>query len=114
GMPRRYYDYLPRFRPYHAFSTVGSWILAVGFLIMAYELLRSLRSGKRSPPNPWGSAGFEWQTSSPPIMQNFVETPTITRGPYDYHLATEAELFEGFPDAKPELPHRRATPPETK
>ena len=31
GMPRRYYDYLPRFHPYHAFSTVGSWILGVGF-----------------------------------------------------------------------------------
>ncbi len=113
GMPRRYYDYLPRFRPYHMFSTIGSWILAVGFLIMAYELIRSLRSGKRSPPNPWGSAGFEWQTSSPPIMANFIDTPTITRGPYDYHLATDAELYEGFPDESPELPHRRAAPVPT-
>ncbi len=98
GMPRRYYDYLPRYAPYHAFSTVGSWILAVGFLIMAYELLRSLRSGTKSPPNPWGSAGLEWQTATPPILQNFKETPTVTRGPYDYHLATEEELFEGFPE----------------
>ena len=31
-------------------------------------------------------------------MQNFVETPTITRGPYDYHEATEEELFDGFPE----------------
>jgi cytochrome c oxidase subunit 1 len=100
GMPRRYYDYLPRYAPYHAFSTVGSWILAVGFLIMAFELLRSLRSGKPAPPNPWGSAGYEWQTATPPIMQNFAETPTITRGPYDYHLATEDELFEGFPEER--------------
>jgi cytochrome c oxidase subunit 1 len=98
GMPRRYYDYLPRYHPYHAFSTVGSWILAVGFIIMAYELLRSMRSGERSPPNPWGSAGFEWNTESPPIMANFKEVPTITRGPYDYHLATDRELFEGFPE----------------
>ena len=27
GMPRRYYDYLPQFEPFHQASTVGSWIL---------------------------------------------------------------------------------------
>jgi cytochrome c oxidase subunit 1 len=32
GMPRRYYDYLPQFQKMHGFSTVGSWILGVGFL----------------------------------------------------------------------------------
>jgi cytochrome c oxidase subunit 1 len=101
GMPRRYYNYLPQFRPFHVFSTVGSWILAVGFIIMAVELIRSLMSGKTAPPNPWGSAGFEWQTSSPPIMQNFKETPVITRGPYDYHLATDEELWDGFPEDMP-------------
>ncbi len=101
GMPRRYYDYLPEFRPYHAFSTVGSWVLGVGFVIYAWVLIKSLRSGPVAPPNPWGSAGFEWATESPPILANFREVPTITRGPYDYHLATEAELFDGFPEDAP-------------
>jgi cytochrome c oxidase subunit 1 len=100
GMPRRYYDYLPMYRPYHAFSTVGSWILGLGFILYAYVLIKSLRSGEKAPPNPWGSAGFEWASESPPVLANFRETPTITRGPYDYHLATEAELFDGFPEAK--------------
>ena len=98
GMPRRYYDYLPEYRPYHAFSTVGSWILGVGFLIFAWVLVKSLLSGEKAPPNPWGSAGYEWQSASPPVLANFDETPTITRGPYDYHLATDAELFDGFPE----------------
>lgn len=101
GMPRRYYDYLPEFRPYHAFSTVGSWILGVGFIIYAAVLIKSLRSGAKAPPNPWGSAGFEWASESPPVFQNFREVPTITRGPYDYHLTTEAELFDGFPEDAP-------------
>ncbi len=101
GMPRRYYDYLPEFRPFHAFSTVGSWVLGVGFFILAWVLLKSLLSGPKAPPNPWGSAGFEWQTASPPINQNFKEIPTITRGPYDYHLATESELFDGFEEDRP-------------
>ncbi len=30
GMPRRYYDYLPQFHPYHLTSTIGSWILITG------------------------------------------------------------------------------------
>lgn len=96
GMPRRYYDYLPYFRPYHAFSTVGSWILAVGFLVLAWVLIKSLRSGAPAPPNPWGSAGYEWMTDSPPILSNFRETPVMTRGPYDYHLLTDEELSEGI------------------
>jgi cytochrome c oxidase subunit 1 len=98
GMPRRYYDYVPEFRPYHAFSTYGSWVLAVGFFILAGVLIQSLLKGAKAPPNPWGSAGFEWNTSSPPIYSNFLETPVITRGPYDYHEATEEELFDGFPE----------------
>jgi len=98
GMPRRYYDYLPEFRPYHAFSTVGSWVLGLGFIILAWTLVKSLRSGPPAPRNPWGSAGFEWQTASPPILQNFSEVPQITRGPYDYHLATDEELDPGFPE----------------
>jgi len=114
GMPRRYYDYLPQYRPFHQFSTFGSWILGVGFFILAYVLIRSLLNGKPSPPNPWGSAGLEWQTQTPPVFSNFLEVPTVTRGPYDYHLATPAELFTGFPsdpDAPADFhPELRSTP----
>jgi cytochrome c oxidase subunit 1 len=65
---------------------------------MVYCLLSSLFRGKKAPPNPWGSAALEWQTPTPPPVYNFVTDPVITRGPYDYHLATDAELFEGFPE----------------
>ncbi|APR99446.1 cytochrome c oxidase subunit I [Pajaroellobacter abortibovis] len=99
GMPRRYYDYLPRFEGLHRVSTVGSWVLGLGLLITLYALLQSLWKGKKAPPNPWGSAALEWQTASPPIVQNFPVTPTITRGPYDYHLASKEEVFDGFPEA---------------
>ena len=101
GMPRRYYDYLPQFEPFHKASTIGSWILGLGLLIEAATLLISLKNGKKSPPNPWGSAGYEWNTATPPLLFNFAETPVITRGPYDYHLATPEELYDGFPEDKP-------------
>ena len=98
GMPRRYYDYLPHFQPLHGFSSAGSLVLGVGFVVMAVMFVRSLTSGKKAPPNPWGSAGYEWATASPPIEHNFHEQPVMKRGPYDYHLATDEELFDGFPE----------------
>jgi cytochrome c oxidase subunit 1 len=96
GMPRRYYDYLPQFEPFHRASTIGSWFLAVGLFGTAYTLLEALWKGKRAPRNPWGSAGYEWATATPPVLANFSKTPIITRGPYDYHLATPEELATGW------------------
>jgi cytochrome c oxidase subunit 1 len=92
GMPRRYWDYLERFRPMHGFSSIGALILGIGFLIMFINFVMSLSSGKKAPRNPWGSAGYEWNTTTPPHPHNFEETPVIRRGPYDYHLASEEEL----------------------
>jgi cytochrome c oxidase subunit 1 len=84
GMPRRYYNYLDQFQPLHQFSTVGSWIIGLGFIVMAYNLLTSLTSGARAPANPWGGKSLEWQTASPPITENFLVTPKVTHGPYDF------------------------------
>jgi cytochrome c oxidase subunit 1 len=102
GMPRRYYDYLDQYQPMHAFSTYGSWVLGLGFVIMAINFARSLANGAKAPPNPWGSIGLEWQVSSPPPMHNFHKIPTITKGAYDYHLATDEEMYRGFPEDQPE------------
>jgi len=91
-MPRRYYDYLPQYQGLHQLSTVGSWVLGMGFFIMAGMFISSLKSGKKAPRNPWGSCALEWQTTTPPPVANFIKEPVVTRGPYDYHLATEQEL----------------------
>lgn len=91
GMPRRYYNYLDQFQKMHAFSTVGSWILGLGFLVMLYGLIQSLRSGERAPGNPWHSLGLEWQSSSPPPLENFEKQPTVTHGPYDYDLVKTSD-----------------------
>jgi cytochrome c oxidase subunit 1 len=98
GMPRRYYDYLPQFEPFHKASTIGSWILATGLFLTAYTLLEALWKGKKAPRNPWGAASYEWMTETPPVVTNFRTPPIITRGPYDYHLATPEELYSGYDD----------------
>jgi cytochrome c oxidase subunit 1 len=94
GMPRRYYDYLPQYQFLHQVSTVFSWILAIGGFWMLFMFFQSLRHGKKAPRNPWNSAAYEWGTPTPPPLENFPTQPTFTRGPYDYHLATDAEVAE--------------------
>lgn len=84
GMPRRYYNYLDKYQPLHAFSSYGSWVLAAGFVLMAVYLIHSIFKGKKAPENPWGALTMEWKTASPPIHHNFEGTPELEHGPYDF------------------------------
>jgi cytochrome c oxidase subunit 1 len=82
GMPRRFYDYPPEFHGNNLISTVGSWILAAGLLIMFTNLARAFFKGDRAGNNPWDGTTLEWQVSSPPPSENFGEIPVISQGPY--------------------------------
>ena len=87
GMPRRYATYLEEFQIFHIISTVGTWVMALGFITLTYLLIHSLIKGKQAPDNPWGATTLEWQTTSPPDEHNFHEIPKVTNGPYHYeHL----------------------------
>jgi cytochrome c oxidase subunit 1 len=95
GMPRRYYNYLERFQPYHVASSIGSYIMAIGFFLIAGYLLHSLFRGKRAPANPWGSNSLEWHTPSPPPHDNFDRTPE-PGDPYDYSGLRWDPAVEGY------------------
>jgi cytochrome c oxidase subunit 1 len=85
GMPRRYHTYPPEFQVLNVMSTAGASILAAGYVIPLIYLTWSLWYGKRAGPNPWKATGLEWQTPSPPPVENFTETPVVTEPPYQYH-----------------------------
>ncbi len=84
GMPRRYYDYLPVFHSLNFISTVGSWILAAGLIMMFANLIRSIKKGEKTGANPWKGTTLEWTVPSPPPAENFEEIPVVTHGPYKY------------------------------
>jgi len=85
GMPRRYYDYLPEFTAPNLISTVGSWILIVGLIMMIVVLIRGYLYGEKAGRNPWEGITLEWQTKSPPILPNFDKEPKLPEeGPYDF------------------------------
>ncbi|MBV9481821.1 MAG: cytochrome c oxidase subunit I [Acidobacteria bacterium] len=84
GMPRRYWQYSPEFQVLNVLSTAGATILAVGYLLPMLYFLWSMRYGKAAPENPWNGAGLEWKISSPPVTDNFDETPLVTWEAYNY------------------------------
>jgi cytochrome c oxidase subunit 1 len=99
GMPRRYASYNPEFTIYHQISTIGSFILLVGFLVHLFNFLGSLMGGKKAPANPWGGLSFEWtDAASPPITHNFHHEPVLTHHPYDFDDTVPAQTKPGeFP-----------------
>ena len=89
GMPRRYWQYSPEFQVLNVLSTAGASILAVGYLLPMVYFLWSMRYGKIADDNPWGAAGLEWMTTSPPTTSNFDEIPTVTWEAYNYDQLKE-------------------------
>jgi cytochrome c oxidase subunit 1 len=84
GMPRRYHEYPPDFQVLNVLSTAGASILAIGYLLPAVYFLWSLKYGKIAGENPWRAAGLEWKVQSPPLTNNFLETPIVTEEAYAY------------------------------
>lgn len=85
GMPRRYFDYPVEFHTLHSVSTIGAYINALGYFLALMNLLYFFIFGKtKAPANPYNSLSLEWQTQSPPIHENFEETPVVTDWTYGY------------------------------
>jgi cytochrome c oxidase subunit 1 len=85
GMPRRYYDYPAQYQNLHTISTVGAFVNGFGYTFALLNLLLTALFGKvKAPRNPYNSVGLEWQTASPPIHENFPETPVVDKDPYHY------------------------------
>ena len=61
-------------------------------------------------PNPWGAAGLEWTTSSPPPTENFLETPVVNYEAYHYSDEEPVKVGMGPHDSDPMRKEGRARP----
>ncbi len=79
GMPRRIYEYqdIGDWGIWNLISTIGSFILALGVLVTAFNVVRSLRHGAKAGPDPWRGNTLEWFTTSPPPANNFDVVPRV-------------------------------------
>ncbi|HVO56803.1 MAG TPA: cytochrome c oxidase subunit I [Dongiaceae bacterium] len=104
GMPRRYHDYPPEYQVLNVMSTAGASILALGYLLPMVYLTWSMRYGKVAGKNPWPATGLEWTTDSPPLTENFHETPVVDWEVYDFEHRPELGL-KGAIGKKPAPAH---------
>ena len=73
GMPRRYHAYPDEFQVLNVASTLGASILSVGYVLPMIYFTWSIFAGEKSPADPWGAQGLEWEIPSPPPTENFYE-----------------------------------------
>ncbi|NEP58264.1 MAG: cytochrome c oxidase subunit I [Symploca sp. SIO2G7] len=88
GMNRRVAMYDPQFQTINMLCTAGSYILAAASLPFIINVLWSLLRGLPAGRNPWKALTLEWQTTSPPAIENFEEEPILWAEPYDYGIDT--------------------------
>ncbi len=93
GMNRRIALYDPKFQALNIVCTVGTYILAVSTVPFLINMIWSWAKGPKAGSNPWQALTLEWQTSSPPPIENFHTTPVMTSGPYDYGLGRKKADF---------------------
>ena len=90
GMPRRYYDYLPKYETGNFLAGIGAYIMCLGIVIMFANLALSFRKRVVAPADPWGGTTLEWKVPSPPPVHNFIEDPTLPDFPYDFSGVTDS------------------------
>jgi len=84
GMNRRVADYIPQLSGPNMVVSLGAFVLGASFLLFAFNLVYSWIKGPKAEANPWKARTLEWQTSSPPPLENFPSEPTVIGPPYGY------------------------------
>ncbi|WLV24973.1 cytochrome aa3 quinol oxidase subunit I [Aciduricibacillus chroicocephali] len=80
GQARRMYTYSEAsgFGIYNLISFIGAIGLAIGFLLIVYQIYWSTRYAPRHVDgDPWNARSLEWATHSPVPEYNFAITPTV-------------------------------------
>jgi cytochrome c oxidase subunit 1 len=90
GMPRRIALYDPQFESLNKLCTYGAMILGFSVVPFFINMVWSWGWGPEAGRNPWRSLTLEWQTTSPPAIENFDEDPIVWAGPYDYGVDTQS------------------------
>jgi len=99
GGIRRYADYtavdfLKNLQPVHNFITWAAFVTAGAQLFFLWNFFWSLKHGAKAAKNPWNATTLEWDTDSPPPLDNFGGNyPSVYRGPYEFSVPGVVEDF---------------------
>jgi len=74
--------------------SAAAWCLGLSQIPFIINFFWSIKHGKPiESDNPWHATTLEWQTPTPPPHGNFVHTPEVHRGPYEYSVPGAAQDF---------------------
>jgi cytochrome c oxidase subunit I+III len=79
GMPRRIYTY-PAIEGWvwlNLLSSVGGFIMTIGFALVVIDLIAQVRYGRRVGYDPWKAGTLEWAMRIPPAPYAFASLPNI-------------------------------------
>ena len=91
GLPRRVFTYPAGLglEPLNLLSTVGAFVLAAGFAVVAWDVLRPKSRQPYAPRNPWNAGSVEWLQEIPGEPWGVRTIPRVERR---YPLWETAEL----------------------
>ncbi len=110
GQHRRIYSYesfpelaTPGMQTLRVIATSSLVVLLAFQVVFLVNFVRSIRRGKLAGDNPWQANTLEWTVPSPPPHGNFVELPSVYRGPYEYGVPDRDSDFWPQNEPPPEL-----------
>jgi cytochrome aa3-600 menaquinol oxidase subunit 1 len=80
GMTRRLYTYPAGsgWGTLNFVSTIGAYLMGIGFLFIVIQILYSIWNGERDTTgDPWDGRTLEWSLPSPVPHYNFAQIPTV-------------------------------------
>lgn len=79
GMTRRVstYSWDTGWWSWNFVSTIGGFLMGIGFLFQVWQILHSIKFMKRVKGDPWGGRTLEWSIPSPAPFYNFAITPKV-------------------------------------
>src|ERR1700685_1922104 len=83
-MPRPVAFYDPNFQHPYDMAPGGAYLLMLGWIVLLYAGINSLRHGPDAPANPWHAKTLEWKVPPPVPLVNFLVDPVVTSDPYGY------------------------------
>ncbi|QQE81392.1 cbb3-type cytochrome c oxidase subunit I [Alicyclobacillus sp. SO9] len=117
GMQRRMYTYPAGmgWGTLNFISTIGAYLMGLGFLFIVIEVIYSIKYGERDlTGDPWNGRTLEWSLPSPAPHYNFAVIPTVTERDYWWELKENNRTHELRPKAETlksiEMPKNSARP----
>ena len=100
GMHRRMYDGGATYEMlnqnvlhWNVFISESAWLMGLAQIPFIINFCFSWKYGRKVSDNPWEATTVEWSAPSPPPHGNFIGTPVVYRGPYEYSVPGHATDF---------------------